>query len=355
MRISLIPLCFGVGLFACGPSTPKVESDEGFYPDTGSDDGGDGGDGTDGTDGTDTGEEEPEVIIDRDVEYDCSAMPDFNAGDRIMGEPRGYHGIAFDDFGNQIGWDGRRAITRSVYDGEREAWVAGVGGMEQIDRLPDGTWAFANPAAGAIVRLTEDGATEVISTAVSWAYGVRTGPDGKLYVADGSVYRIDPDTGEAEMLVPAPPSGEWVAHSLDFSLDSTVLYIGTIGSGQLLSVPLDDTLTPTEEPSVFASVGYGWHDAVVLDACGYIYVPDYFSSGFYRISPDGSEVIPIADASDVYYGHGAVFGSGINGWRYDAVYMPNPYNGNTVREVILGVPPGSSVRTYLGVPVGFGG
>ena len=40
--------------------------------------------------------------------------------------------------------------------------------------------------------------------------------------------------------------------------------------------------------------------------------------------------------------------SGVGGWNHKAIYMPQPYDGNTVLEVVLGVPSGSYVRTWVG-------
>ena len=52
------------------------------------------------------------------------------------------------------------------------------------------------------------------------------------------------------------------------------------------------------------------------------------------------------------YGHGVVWGRGLGGWRPDAIYMPQPYNDAKVREVVIGVPDGATVRTWNGVAVG---
>ena len=41
----------------------------------------------------------------------------------------------------------------------------------------------------------------------------------------------------------------------------------------------------------------------------------------------------------------------IGGWRDDTLYQPQPYNGNTVREVIIGFQSGDTVRTWNGVAV----
>lgn len=308
--------------------------------DTGPADTGDSG----GDTGEDTGEPDP-------VEYDCAALPDFNLGDATLAEARAYHGITFDDDGHLIGWDGRNALVKSTYDGTREVFVPGLRGVEGMDRLPDGDWVVADSASASLLRVTADGGTETLASNVGYVYGVTVGPDQMLYVADGGVHRVDPATGEKTTLWQMMP-GRVSAHVVNFNLDSTVMYIGTIGRGDVYGVELDVDLQPLGDPEVyFSGVGTGWHDAMGVDACGNLYVPDYYSAGFYRVSPDGT-VTSLVEAGELRaYGHGAVWGSGIGGWRTDAIYQPQPYGGNTVREVVVGVPDGDTVRTWNGVRV----
>ena len=284
------------------------------------------------------------------VEYDCENLPAYNLGDSSFPEARAYHGISFDDEGHLIGWDGRAALVKSSHDGAREVWVPGLRSVEQIDRYENGDFVLAETATGRLLRVMPDGATEAVSTNLGYAYGVTVGPDGNVWIADGNVHRIDSTTGEKTTLLTLPPRfGS--AHALNFNLDSTRLYIGTIGSGSLLYVDLDADLNLVGDPVVYATVGSGWHDAIGVDACGNLYVPDYYSSGFYRVRTDGT-VEPFAESSDfTAYGHGVAWGSGIGGWRNDAIYLPQPYNGLTVREVIVGVPTGDTVRTWNGVAV----
>ena len=124
-----------------------------------------------------------------------------------------------------------------------------------------------------------------------------------------------------------------------------------MGWGQLLAVPLDETLTPNADPEVWVELPGGWQDAIGVDACGNVWVPDYFTSALYRISPDGNYE-HMVETRERWYGHGIAWGSGIGGWRTDTIYMPQPYNENRVREVVVGVPDGRFVRTFNGVAVG---
>ncbi|MFN7144176.1 MAG: hypothetical protein ACK4YP_10390 [Myxococcota bacterium] len=278
--------------------------------------------------------------------YTCDNLPPFNLGDETMPGPRAYHGLAFTDDGYLLGYDARGSLTKTAYGGEAEVFLPGVGTVQQIDRLPDGDYVYADNSTGRLVRLAPGGGTTTISSAVGSVYGVTVGPDGMIYVTYPDLKRVDPDTGELTQLLPQP-SG-YTYHVADFSLDSTKLYLGTIGGGNVYVVDLDDNLDPVGEPTLYASrVGSGWHDGLGLDICGNLYVADYSSRGLYRVETDGT-VTSMAITDPTAYGHGLQWGNGVGGWRTDTLYLPQPYNGNTVREVVIGMPAGDTVRTWRG-------
>lgn len=282
------------------------------------------------------------------IETQCDDIAPFNLGETTLSDARAYHGIAFDSADETlIGWDGS-SLIESEYTGSRSLFLPFSGSVQQMDRIPDGDLVVGDSSGARLVRVTSTGGTSTISSAVGGVYGVTTGPDGMVYVANGTaVLRVDPDTGEATELLSV--SG-WSTHTINFNLDSTVMYIGSIGSGGIVyQVHLDADLNPTDDPSPYATgVGGGYHDGLEVDACGNLYVADYTSRGFYRVETDGTVTSFSADGG-VLYGHGAVWGNGIGGWRDDAIYQPQPYNGNTVREVIIGFGSGDTVRTWNGV------
>jgi hypothetical protein len=89
---------------------------------------------------------------------------------------------------------------------------------------------------------------------------------------------------------------------------------------------------------LFATIaGGGWLDGLGVDACGNLFVPDYNTSSLYRISPEGLVSLYYYFGS-VAYGHGLAWGSGMGGWNAEALYLPQPYDENTVVEVVIGVP-----------------
>lgn len=332
-------------LAACEPAGPpeKMLDDDWSIPDggeeTGETDSGGGGD-SDPPDSADSGDSGDSGGGD----YDCAALAEEPEEDNQLEEARAYHGIAFDEEGYLIGWDGSASLVKSTYDGTNQLWLPGWYGVEQLDWLPDGDLVLYASSTAALTRITAEGGSEAITSAVYGIYGVTVGPDGKVWVANGNVYRVDPDSGEVEAIV--EESYGIGAHSLAFNLDSTVLYIGTTGTA-LYALPLDEDLDPAGELELFASVGSGWLDGIELDACGNLYVASYYSSALFRVSPEG-EVSTFAGGPSVLYGHGVTWGNGVGGWRTDALYLPQPYNGSTVREVVVGIGGGHEVRTWNG-------
>jgi hypothetical protein len=104
---------------------------------------------------------------------------------------------------------------------------------------------------------------------------------------------------------------------------------------------LDEDYAPTGEPTVFAEgLGNGWHDGLDIDVCGNVYAVDYSSSSLYRASADGETVTRLVDWSGpgADFGHGMEYGSGVGGWRADAIYLPMPTGDKKVKEIVIGIP-----------------
>jgi hypothetical protein len=283
--------------------------------------------------------------------FDCAQVSDTPISRRIVDGARGYHGLAFDGNGHIIGSDGN-ALIRATYDGQAEVFVPGLGRLEQIIHMPDGDLAIAMNADGGVHRVTPSGGLSLIASDVR-AYGLVWGPDEKIWALNNSmVSRIDPATGTNT------PIGVWTIpfqpHSGDFSKDFTKFYVGLIGDGTTAVVNLDDEFRMDGEPEPFAfDVGNGWHDGVAVDNCGWIYMPDFRTSRLYRLSPAGETELYFSWSNDSsHYGHGVVWGSGIGGWRADALYLPMPYNNNTVQEIVTGTFSRTWEGTIINPPAG---
>ncbi len=304
--------------------------------------GGDDGGGDDGDSVDDTGEGASDDTGEGSSALDCSAVEGVPLDSEKVPGARGFHGLAFDSEGWLVGSDGS-SLIRADSTGEWEVWIPGVGEIEQLAFLPDGDLIVASRVTGDINRYTPSGGSTRIASSV-WSYAVLVGPDDLVYLTSGKdVLRMDPDTGEAEVL--ATLTGGAPPHSLQFDKHHTKLFVGTAaetwGHSEVYSVPLDESLQPTGDPEVFAEgVGHGWHDGIAVDACENVYVAEFGYRSLYRITPDGQEVRIYKQwaSSGSYYSHGLTWGTGEHGWPADALFVPMPYASNQVMVHTTGVP-----------------
>lgn len=274
--------------------------------------------------------------------FDCTApLPDGPISQAEIQAARGSYDLIFDDQGYEYGWD--NGLRKADYYGASQSVSPPLGNIQGMDWLPDGDMAVSEIDTEAIRRVNvTTGAVSLISTDVN-AYGLKVGPDGMIYAGTddapggGKLVRVDPATGVREVLISDP---RFNVRSIDFSPDFTKLYIGTyFGDGRLWVVDLDADLNPIGSAYVFnPDIGNGIeHDALGVDYCGNVYVVDYGTLSMYRLTPDGQKTLFLHFSSD-HYGHGIRWGSGVGGWKSDAIYMPEPWYGNTVFEVVVGVP-----------------
>ncbi|MBL4633003.1 MAG: hypothetical protein JKY56_03975 [Kofleriaceae bacterium] len=278
---------------------------------------------------------------------DCATIPDVPSSVRTMPGARGYHGLLVTEEGKLLGSNGSSVISSS-YAGETSLFATNTGLGEQMAFLPDGDIVMQTDD-GHLTRITSTGSQSTLSPKVG-AYGVVVGPDDFIYTAswDGQVNRIDPVTGAKERF--SINLGKLHPHSLGFSPDGERLYIGTIpgiiddtfgGTGptgdSLFYIDADSNGSFDGEPKALSSAG-GWHDAIGVDACGNLYVPDFFDQVLYRIAPNGQAKVLWTPPNKEDYVHGIVWGNDKGGWRSDAIYLPQSYNDNTVLELVIGVP-----------------
>lgn len=284
------------------------------------------------------------------LDYDCEDLTQPFVSEMELGAPRGYHDLVFDDQGRIIGSDGG-SLLAVTYDDVVEVFLPGPpSGVQGMDVLENGDVVVVTNS-GELRRITDTQQNTLIASGFSGAYGVTVGPDEMVYVCTPSaISRVDPDSGDQEIWLSTPSQHP---RAMVFNLDSTGVYFSTLvfGNSPVYFVEVDEDLDPVGAPVVFATnVGQGYHDGLGIDACGNLYVPDFNTAGLYRIDPSGvvTTLYNEGTAPFNHYGHGLEWGSGIDGWNDHAIYLPQPYDGNTVNEVVLGVPSGSEVRTWRG-------
>jgi hypothetical protein len=270
--------------------------------------------------------------------FDCSLIPDEPTEINELGDPRGYHDVIFDTKGNLIGSDGNN-LRASADSESSDIWVANVGVVQGMDWLPDGDMVTA--AANGIIRVNPEYGQDTIASGL-YAYGITVGPDGMVYVGGTGpkVLKLDPDSGDWDEFVELP--GGTTSRTMDFSPDYSKMYLGSLSGGVVYAVDLDKDLEPVGDPYEFATgLGSSYHDGLGVDVCGNVYVNDYSTFSLWRITP-GGDVTRLKEWSwhgDPGYGHGQGWGpSGSTVWREDALYIPQPYDGDTVGEVVLGIP-----------------
>jgi sugar lactone lactonase YvrE len=269
------------------------------------------------------------------IPFDCTAVPSSPLGHTELQSPRGYHGLAIDPEGHIIGSDGNN-LLKVTYDNQVTVFVPSLGQVQGMDWLPDGDLVVASDQYNALVRITPEGSVTPLATDIQ-AYGVVLGPDGMVYAANrDDVFRIDPSTGEKTLFVNGQNGLQ--AQSVNFSPDYTKFYMTSNFGYALWEMEVDKNVEPLGPPQRLADFGNSYRDALGVDWCGNMYVPDYGAGRLFRITPDGTVTSLVNFNPFSKYGHGLVFGTGVGDWKHDAIYMPQPYDNYTVVEIEIGVP-----------------
>jgi hypothetical protein len=289
---------------------------------------------------TDTGSDtDTDTDTDADTDtVDCSAVPAAPLSVEELDGPIAYHDLAFDTEGFIVGADSNN-LFKAIESSDAYIFVSGISGVQGMDYLPDGDLVAVSTSEG-LVRITPTGTRTTIAASLT-GYGVQVtvGPDGLVYVGDNStLYRVDPDTHAMETLITGIS-----ARGCDFSPDYTRMYIPSFdGMGDIYVADLDDEMNVIGSPTIFANIpgGGSYLDGLRVDACGNLYVPSYNLRQLFRIPPEGGTVTTpyYIWSNPNQYGHGLKWGSGIGGWDDMSIYFAQPYDGDSVEKMEVGVP-----------------
>lgn len=291
---------------------------------------------------TPTADTAPPVPTDPPIPtVDCTSPPAGPFSGRLVQTARAYHGLAFDPDGNLVGGDNTN-LLKTAATNDTSLFVPNLGSAQQMNYLPNGDLAIAVNGGGLIQRIEPSGNRVTLASGIN-AYGVEVGPDGQIYTANQSnVHRIDP-TGTNGPQVIIGGGAVSTPKVLAFNLDGSELFVGTnFSSGAVHRFEIGTDGDPILPGQLIANTGGSWHDGLGMDACGRLYVAEYNTRSLYMIEPgQGSTQLldyystPLGGSS---YGHGLEWGSGLGEWDDHFLYVPMPYNGNTVAEIELGVP-----------------
>ncbi|MBN1653347.1 MAG: SMP-30/gluconolactonase/LRE family protein [Deltaproteobacteria bacterium] len=302
-----------------------------------------------------------------DPPADCKNLPplpitDFKQLTNVLGS----EDFTFDNQGYLVGVTLDNKLFRVSYSGTSEILLqnagtpgGSMGGMSMTVRgmrfLPDGHLVFADRGSGNLVKMSmSDYSKKTLMSGLVEPNGLSVDMKGFIYATEmgGRLFRVDPNTGASSVLF----SMEGVSlDGIAFAPDYKTLYFNN-EMGYISYIPVFDdgtsadyTLLTQIVPS-FASGGPPMLDGLTVDECGNVYVVQ-MTGIIYRISPiDGTPQLVVtlssSDTSENNTGfrgppgggltiNAVNFGSGINGWKEDAIYVISMMG--SVYEVELGV------------------
>ncbi len=360
-----IPLLFEM-IAACSGDTPGVlqvedagaDSDVDADSDSDADNDGDGDVDTDSdsdgdtdsdadsdsdsdSDGDSDGDSDSDTDSDTDVDYDCSNLQSPVVTELVW--PKASVDIAFDSEGYLVG-SNTNAVFKTEKGSQATLFVPAVKGRAGLRYLPNGNLVLVQEELGVIRKIYPDGTHDVLTTGLHNPYGIAVDMDGMLFVADDTrVLRVDPESGAQKAVIsPMPNSARMLTFDKDYDGlfiggESDIIYRAPIDGEGNVGTPSAWGTIPLDDAGGISDLG-AYIDGLGVDACGNVYVAEVGTDALYRIPAQGGEGEVFIDWGMDRYGHGIEWGSGIGGWDTHSIFLPQPYDNNTVVEVEIGVP-----------------
>jgi hypothetical protein len=248
---------------------------------------------------------------------------------RIPGAPTS-DDITFDRDGHLISFD-RRGVVRVLSDGTLEPLSRDVIGQRggALRAMPNGDVLLGDFERDVVIVRGISGQLRTLPTPVVAPMKMVRGPGGTVYVSgkQGTVYRIDADTGAVSAAVTTQLS----LGGLTFSLDYKTLYLAATDTDIIyaFAVATDGSLSGQRTWRPLADVS-----ALATDECGSVYALSE-NDGRVRRLRDGSGVEVVGDVSP-RVPWSLAFGSGKQGWSATALYLLDASSG-PLYELPVGV------------------
>ena len=245
--------------------------------------------------------------------------------------------LAFDDQGNVVG-SNDHAIFKSAYGGDPQVWIPNIDFRAGLRFIPSGDLMVNNDNTGQLLRIEPDGTINVVLNNLKYPNGLAVDLNGFVYVTEHDnerVIKVDPYTQESWIISDDEiqnPNGA------AFSPDYRRLFVaGFSGVGTIYAFEVDEEGNIGPSYPWATDVGTGWLDGIAVDACGNLYIADYYATAIYRFPPDGSSYTTVASGSNGAYLPNMQWGSGIGGWDTMKLYLPDGWKKG-VFELDIGVP-----------------
>ena len=268
--------------------------------------------------------------------WDCAALPERPLSIELVDGAVATLDVAFDDAGYLYSYDGASALVRMLRGNEPGLVTYDPQGAQQMDWAADGRLVMANTADGSLMAVDlGTGVGESIAVGISYAWGVRVDDDGAVWSANGNLQRSDPATGRTqEMFNPL-----WILSVFDWSPDGERLYVSGYTGGEVYALPLNADGVPDGRIERVGATPGTAHYGLGTDACGNLYLSESATSSIYRMTPTGdvTKLYEMAPPNVRGIPYGFEWGSGVGGWRADALYVTDAIT-QSVTEVVIGVP-----------------